>query len=35
VRGTPAIFFEDGSRVGGAIPKDEIEKRLKASTTVK
>jgi thiol:disulfide interchange protein DsbC len=35
VRGTPAIFFEDGSRVGGAIPKNEIEKRLKASTTVK
>ncbi len=29
VRGTPAIFFADGSRVGGAIPKEEIEKRLK------
>ena len=29
VRGTPAIFFADGSRVGGAIPKDELEKRLK------
>jgi thiol:disulfide interchange protein DsbC len=28
VRGTPAIFFADGSRVGGAIPKEEIEKRL-------
>lgn len=29
VRGTPALFFADGSRVGGAIPRDEIEKRLK------
>lgn len=29
VRGTPALFFNDGSRVGGAIPKEEIEKRLK------
>jgi thiol:disulfide interchange protein DsbC len=29
VRGTPAIFFADDSRVGGAIPKDELEKRLK------
>ena len=29
VRGTPALFFADGSRVGGAIPKEEIEKRLK------
>lgn len=28
VRGTPALFFYDGSRVGGAIPKEEIEKRL-------
>ena len=28
VRGTPGIFFADGSRVGGAIPKDDIEKRL-------
>jgi len=28
VRGTPALFFADGSRVGGAIPKAEIEKRL-------
>jgi thiol:disulfide interchange protein DsbC len=28
VRGTPALFFADGSRVGGAIPKEEIEKRL-------
>jgi thiol:disulfide interchange protein DsbC len=35
VRGTPAIFFADGSRVGGAIPKGEIEKRLKASTPIK
>ena len=29
VRGTPALFFADGSRVGGAIPKAEIEKKLK------
>ena len=28
VRGTPALFFADGSRVGGAIPKEELEKRL-------
>jgi len=28
VRGTPGLFFADGSRVGGAIPKDDIEKRL-------
>ncbi|MDO9025681.1 DsbC family protein [Zwartia sp.] len=28
VRGTPALFFADGSRVGGAIPKADIEKRL-------
>lgn len=29
VQGTPAIFFADGSRVPGAISKEEIEKRLK------
>ncbi len=29
VRGTPGLFFADDTRVGGAIPKDEIEKRLK------
>ena len=28
VQGTPAIFFADGSRVPGAISKDELEKRL-------
>lgn len=28
VRGTPGLFFVDGSRVGGAIPKEEIEKHL-------
>ena len=28
VQGTPAIFFEDGSRVPGAISKAELEKRL-------
>lgn len=31
VRGTPGIFFADGSRVGGAIPAEEIEKHLKQS----
>lgn len=35
IRGTPAIFFADGSRVGGAIPKKELEKRLKATTPIK
>ena len=28
VRGTPGLFFADGSRVGGAIPKEDVEKRL-------
>ncbi len=28
IRGTPAIFFEDGTRVPGAIPPDAIEERL-------
>jgi thiol:disulfide interchange protein DsbC len=28
VTGTPTIFFVDGSRVPGAIPADQIEKRL-------
>jgi thiol:disulfide interchange protein DsbC len=28
VQGTPAIFFADGSRVPGAISREEIEKRL-------
>jgi protein-disulfide isomerase len=28
VQGTPATFFADGSRVSGAISKQEIEKRL-------
>uniref|UniRef100_UPI0040489547 DsbC family protein n=1 Tax=Polynucleobacter sp. TaxID=2029855 RepID=UPI0040489547 len=29
ITGTPAIFFTDGSRVNGAIPMDQIEKKLK------
>ena len=29
IRGTPGILFADGGRVGGAIPMDEFEKRLK------
>lgn len=28
ITGTPTIFFADGSRVPGAIPADQIEKRL-------
>ena len=28
VQGTPAIFFEDGSRVPGAISREDLEKRL-------
>jgi thiol:disulfide interchange protein DsbC len=28
IKGTPGIIFADGSRVGGAIPQDEFEKRL-------
>lgn len=31
VRGTPAIFFEDGSRVNGALPRDALEERLDAA----
>jgi thiol:disulfide interchange protein DsbC len=29
IRGTPGIIFADGGRVGGAIPLDEFENRLK------
>lgn len=29
VRGTPAVFFADGSRVAGAIPLEALEQRLK------
>ena len=32
VRGTPGLFFADGSRVGGAIPREEIEKRLRQAS---
>jgi thiol:disulfide interchange protein DsbC len=32
VTGTPAIVFEDGSRVPGVIPTDEVEKRLAAKS---
>ena len=28
VNGTPAVLFEDGKRVPGAIPLAEVEKRL-------
>jgi len=30
VQGTPAVVFEDGSRAPGAIPVDEVERRLAA-----
>ena len=30
INGTPTLFFVDGSRVPGAVPAAEIEKRLKA-----
>ncbi|MEO8299660.1 MAG: DsbC family protein [Burkholderiales bacterium] len=32
VTGTPAIVFEDGTRVPGAIPAEELEKRLNAKS---
>ena len=32
VRGTPAIIFEDGSRVNGALPRDALEKKLDEAT---
>jgi thiol:disulfide interchange protein DsbC len=32
IRGTPALLFEDGSRVPGAIPPEMIEERLKRAT---
>lgn len=31
VNGTPALVFEDGKRVPGALPPDEVEKRFAAS----
>jgi len=35
VNGTPAIFFEDGSRVPGALGADQLEKRLQAVSAAK
>ena len=32
VQGTPAVFFEDGTRVPGAIPLEEVERGLAAAT---
>ena len=32
IRGTPAIVFEDGSRVPGALPLDELEKTIAAKS---
>ncbi|HEV7912816.1 MAG TPA: DsbC family protein [Albitalea sp.] len=32
VNGTPALVFEDGRRIPGAVPPDEIEKQLVASS---
>jgi thiol:disulfide interchange protein DsbC len=31
INGTPAIVFEDGKRVPGAMPLEQIEKQLAAS----
>lgn len=31
IRATPTLVFEDGSRVAGAIPADELERRLRAA----
>jgi thiol:disulfide interchange protein DsbC len=31
VNGTPALVFEDGKRVPGALPPDQVEKQLIAS----
>jgi thiol:disulfide interchange protein DsbC len=31
VTGTPALVFEDGKRVPGALPPDQVEKQLLAS----
>ena len=33
VNGTPALVFEDGKRVPGALPADQVEKQLVASRT--
>ena len=35
VQGTPAIFFEDGTRVPGVMPTDQVEKRLAGGTQPK
>ena len=32
VQGTPAVFFEDGTRVPGAMPLDQVERSLVAAT---
>ena len=32
INGTPAIFFEDGSRAPGAVPAAQIEKQMQAAT---
>jgi len=32
VQGTPAVFFEDGTRVPGAMPADQVERGLVAAT---
>jgi len=32
VQGTPAVFFEDGTRVPGAIPPDQVERGLVTAT---
>lgn len=32
VQGTPAVFFEDGSRANGWLPADQLEQRLQAAS---
>jgi thiol:disulfide interchange protein DsbC len=32
INGTPAIFFEDGSRAPGAVPAAQIEKQMQAAS---
>lgn len=35
IRGTPAVFFEDGTRIGGAAPAATLEQRMVKATTAK
>jgi thiol:disulfide interchange protein DsbC len=33
ITGTPTLLFEDGARISGALPADQVEKRLIAAGT--